>query len=262
MNEWVARSIDLANAPGYLDKLQEVYPVSPEGKRLISPKTKDALRNVFDSGDDDELIRELLKLEKFPIKDSYVAYFRANRNSIQENPGTVKRIAGRIRTLSFEEMVAFIEEPKEANRQIGQQFRRWLPQMDYPVLSVEEFESYSQGIALLAGSDKSLQKFANQRLCLNLDKGPDILAKIDNTRYVLGEAKFITDFGGHQDRQFDDALGLLKGRAEEEHIKYIAILDGVIWLKKENTKLYNKLITLDKPAMSALLLRDYLKSLR
>ena len=90
----------------------------------------------------------------------------------------------------------------------------------------------------------------------DVDKGLDIVAKVD-TRYVIGEAKFLTDFGGHQNAQFRDALALLKeyhGNAEA-----IAILDRVVWIRGGH-KMFRTVTAQEKPVLSALLLKEFLES--
>ncbi|GAG92539.1 unnamed protein product, partial [marine sediment metagenome] len=76
---------------------------------------------------------------------------------------------------------------------------------------------------------------------------------------VLGEAKFLTDSGGHQNAQFADALNLLRGK--ECNAMRIAILDGVVWIK-DSTKMYRTVCQLEEVALSALFLKDFLEELR
>lgn len=258
-NFWVHRSIDLANASGYLDRLHTVYPVMQEGGRTLPPELKIELEKIYRSNDDAALVRKLLSLRneyRFPIKDPYAAFLGKNPKFLEFNPCTVARIAQSIRTLGFEGMIASLEEPKEFNRQIGTLFKKWLPQLGYPFLSPQAFEGGPQ-IAFLQGSDRILQTFANEKLGCQLQKAPDFVAKV-REKYVVGEAKFLTDHGGHQNAQFEDALRLLEG--VEGKAERIAILDGVVWIKS-STKMYHRVCELEKPTMSALLLKEFLESL-
>jgi len=256
MNEWVKKSIEIANAPRYLDKLHEVYPVIQETEREIPEEVKNRLKKVYNERDDLALIKELLKLPKFPVKDPYVAFLRKRKVFIEYNPQTVQRIVNRIRLMGYDAMIESIEEPKEFNRQIGTLFKRWLPKIGYPTLTIEEFETYDK-IAFLEGSDAQLKDFANTVLDCDLDKGPDFLAKVGK-RYVIGEAKFLTDYGGHQNAQFEDALRLLRNK-KGKAIR-IAVLDGVVWIK-DSTKMYRTVCQLEEVALTALLLKDFLESL-
>jgi len=257
MNEWIKRSIELANSERYLDKLSKVYPVTPELERAIPNEIKLQIKKAFDAKDRPGLIKILLKLDKFPIKDPYVAFLRKREQFLTYNPRTVDRIAERLFSTSFDEIIKGCEEPKEFNRQIGTLFKGWLPKLGYPLLSESKFDA-CKGIAFLKGSDNELMDYANRELGCNLDKGPDLLAKAGNS-YIIGEAKFLTDYGGHQNAQFEDALRLLKGK-KGKAIK-IAILDGVVWIEGR-AKMYRKVCRLNKIALSALLLNEFLESLR
>jgi len=258
MNEWVRKSIEIANSAGYLDKLQEVYPVFQETEREIDLEVKKELKQSYNGGDDITLIKKLLELPKFPVKDPYVAFLRKNDIFLEYNPQTVNRIAERIRAMGFEAMIESIEEPKEFNRQIGTLFKKWIPKIGYPILPEAEFEDYDKGIAFLQGGDAQLKDFANRRVGCNLDKGPDFLAKAREI-YVIGEAKFLTDYGGHQNAQFEDALRLLRGK-KGKAIR-IAVLDGVVWIK-DGTKMYRTICELEDTALTALLLKRFLESLK
>ena len=59
-----------------------------------------------------------------------------------------------------------------------------------------------------------------------------------NGKYVIGEAKFLTDFGGHQNAQFNDAINTVE--AEGVKAIKIAILDGVLYIKGNN-KMYKSI---------------------
>ena len=66
----------------------------------------------------------------------------------------------------------------------------------------------SRGNAILNVSDEEMKKFANRLFGYTREKGLDFIARFNNT-YVVGEAKFLTDFGGHQNAQFDDAVSTI-----------------------------------------------------
>ncbi len=98
--------------------------------------------------------------------------------------------------------------------------------------------------------------FAKKYLGYKHNKGLDIVARFNN-KYVIGEAKFLTDFGGHQNAQFNDAISTVE--TEGVNAVKVAILDGVLYIKRKNKM--HKLITEDYKGyniMSALVLRDFL----
>lgn len=257
MNEWIRRSIGIANAQGYLDNLQQVYPVIQETEREIPDEIKRELKEIYKGENDLALIKSLLRLPKFPIKDPYVAFLRKREIFLEYNPITVNRIARTIRSMGFDAMIEGIKEPKVFSRQIGPLFKKWLPKIGYPILSEAEFETY-QGIAFLQGGNGQLKDYANRTLDCDLVKGPDFLAKARNS-YVIGEAKFLTDIGGGQYTQFEDALRLLRNK-KGKAIR-IAVLDGVVWIK-DRTKMYRTVCQLNDVVLTALLLKDFLESLR
>lgn len=247
----------MANSLGYLDKLSEVYPVTREAERPLAPEVKSELKVAYDRGDGVTLVRTSLKLKKFPIKDPYVAFLRKKKGQfVDYNLKTVNRIGRTLLSMSFDEVIEGCEEPKEFNRQIGALFRNWLPKLGYPFLFEEEFNKY-EGIAFLSGSNGEKTHYANRELGCNLSKGIDLLAKAGGN-YIIGEAKFLTDSGGHQNAQFEDALRLVRG--EDGRAIRIAVLDGVVWIRG-NTKMFKTVSGLEKNIMSALLLKDFLESL-
>ncbi|GIV29899.1 MAG: hypothetical protein KatS3mg028_0965 [Bacteroidia bacterium] len=99
-------------------------------------------------------------------------------------------------------------------------------------------------------------EFASNKLNYTHNKGLDFIGRF-NGKYVIGEAKFLTDFGGHQHAQFNDAINMLLTK-NVKAIK-IAILDGVLYIKGKN-KMYKSITTKYKNLniMSSLVLRDFL----
>ena len=96
MNYWLELSIEYANQKSYLDDLFHVYPTIPEGIREINETIWEKVEKAFIKKENIVLIKELLKLNLFPIKDSYIAYFKRDLSSIERNPKTVNRICGRL----------------------------------------------------------------------------------------------------------------------------------------------------------------------
>lgn len=267
MNEWTEKSIELVNIEsGYLDRLSEVYPVSINQKRPLPEDVKVALKSAYERHDAVEMIELLLESTsgaRFPIKDPYVAFLKKEDTAVYRNPETVERLYNRVKAIGVDTMIAEIEQPIEANRQIGAQFSQWLRQMSeqngYPFLSAKELHHMASGIAFLEGSDRILHDFLSQHLNCELSKYPDFVAKVDG-QYVVGEAKFLTDYGGHQDRQLDDALSLLDVSCER--VIMVAVLDGIVWIPRD-VKMHRMVTqTNDRPIFSALLLRDFLEDLR
>jgi len=260
VNRWIELSIEYANNRSYLDDLFQVYPTIPEGIREINEDIWMNVENSFHCKNNESLIKELLKLNLFPIKDSYIAYLKRDNSAIDRNPRTINRICGRLYEMGLDKIYKRCSEPKETNRQIGPMFREWLRKKSLGVSPVDlPAFVVNNNDAILDASDTAMMDFARNQLGYNRNKGLDFVARF-NGQYVIGEAKFLTDFGGHQNAQFSDAINTMK--AEGVRAIQVAILDGVIYIRGNN-KMY-KLITdtyKDSNIMSALVLREFLYQL-
>ena len=257
MNNWTKLSIEFANQRNYLDELFKVYPTIPEGIRDIDKPKWNAIEKAYKTKNKVELLELLLSLNLFPIKDSYVAYLKRDSSAISRNPATIDRLYGRLVELGLDKIWERCSEPKETNRQIGPLFRRWINKgiLGVPIVKMNDFLSKKDN-AILNASDKEMMNFAKKHLNYNRNKGLDFVGRF-NGKYVIGEAKFLTDFGGHQNAQFSDALSTIQAKGVKA-VK-IAILDGVLYIKGKN-KMYKEITTTyaDYNIMSALVLREFL----
>ncbi|MEI7811549.1 MAG: restriction endonuclease [Ignavibacteria bacterium] len=259
MNYWSELSVAYATQRNYLDDLFTVYPTIPDGIRDIDQTVWGKIETAFNERNDDKLLRLLLNLHLFPIKDSYVAYLKRDSSAIDRNPATVARLCGRLRELGLNKIYEKCSEPKETNRQIGPFFRRWLNKgtLGAPLVKSSDFMK-NKNNAILDAGDNEMKLFAKEHFNYTRDKGLDFVARF-NHRYILGEAKFLTDFGGHQNAQFAD--GIYTAKSEVEGAKVIAIYDGVCYIKGKS-KLYRFIDSItDFEVMSALVLREYLYQL-
>lgn len=256
MNKWIQKSIQLANSGGYLDKLFKIYPIElGDIRRSIPDNIKSKIQNVFKSKNKADLIKELLKLPKFPIDDPYIASLRRHPFLLLKNPKTIERIGKKLFSMGIDTVLDLAGKPKSPSRQLGHSFKNWLRTLDYPFLEEDDFKEYSD-IAFLEGSDKKLKKFAVEELNIrNLKKGIDFILKIKN-KFVLGEAKFLTDYGGTQNNQFRDAISV--ARITKKNVIGIAVIDGIVWFKS-NAYMYKTVKSLDGTALSALLLEEFIK---
>lgn len=260
MNYWAQLSIEYASNKSYLDDLFRIYPTIPEGIRVLNKSSWKNIESAFNLKDNETLIDELLKLELFPIKDSYVSYLRRDKSAINRNPNTINRLCGRIYELGLEDLYKRCSQPKETNRQIGPMFRNWINSKALGIspICLNEFLNTSSD-AILEANDREMMDFARENLGYERNKGLDFIARF-NGKYVIGEAKFITDFGGHQNAQFNDAVTLFQLR--NLNAIPIAIIDGVPYIKSNN-KMYKQITEeyREKNIMSALVLRDFLYQL-
>lgn len=260
MNKHLKESIELANNFDYLDRLYAIYPISHNLRRNIPKITLDKLEYAYNSQDNLLLLKEALKLNLFPLKDSYVAFLRKDEKFIEQNPKTVDRLAGSMYELGWDKFLNNITEPKESNRQMGSAFREWIKKKPLGILPVkiDKFIKDNSN-AILDCSDDEAKNFAHNKFGYDRNKGLDFIARF-NGKYIIGEAKFLTDYGGHQNAQFEDAISTLNTKVN--NATTIAILDGVLFIEAKN-KLFQSLNQeyKDTNIISALLLRKFCYSI-
>jgi len=260
MNIFLKQSLDYAQQRSYLDDLFTVYPTINNRIRNINTKKWDDVEMAYEQKDKEALIMALLKMPLFPLKDSFVAFLKEDKSAIKRNPKTVERLALDILKMSRKELHDKCSKPKESNRQQGPAFMRFLKNEDFGIekMSLEKF-SQTEKDAILIANNSEMLRFANEHLFYNHPKSPDFIGRM-NGRYILGEAKFITENGGHQNTQFEDAMAVLDSNASA--IK-VAILDGVLYLPSQK-KMHLDITGRHSECniFSALLLKDFLYSVR
>lgn len=69
MNHWTQLSIEYANQRSYLDDLFQVYPTIPDGIRELNGDLWKDVEKVFNKKDNITLLKNLIKLDLFPVKD-------------------------------------------------------------------------------------------------------------------------------------------------------------------------------------------------
>lgn len=256
MNHWLKMSIEYANQKSYLDDLFSIYPTIPDGIREIDQTKWSTIEKYYNRKDNVALINSLLELELFPIKDSYIAYLRWDQESIYRNPKTVNRIAGRLYEMGLDKIFQKATEPKETNRKIGPMFKNWINSKALGITpcGIKTFIS-STNDAILDASDIQMKEFAKNELGYNHNKGLDFVARF-NSKYIIGEAKFLSDYGGNQSSQFNDAMSVICTKGV--NAQKIAILDGVLYIR--GRAMHKNLITTYKHhnIMSTLVLREFL----
>ncbi len=182
MNKWTKLSIEYANQRSYLDDLFQVYPTIPEGIRAIDDTIWKEVEKEFKKKNNVSLVTELLKLDLFPIKDSYIAYLKRDKASIERNPKTINRISGRLYEMGLDKIFEKCSEPKETNRQIGPMFKDWLNKKALGIqpVSIDEFTANNND-AILDASDKIMMDFAKEYL--------NYSHNLDGVLYIKGKNK-------------------------------------------------------------------------
>lgn len=263
MNKWVQKSIKLAKSEFYLDKLLEIYPPEEISRgKILNKEQFQLLKQLFQEKNCKGLVKELIHLKKqgfkFPIENPYVSFLTHYEEAIEKNPKTIKKICDKLFEMNINELREKLEAPKKASRRIGPMFKVWLKRK-FNFLNINGFKKTTD-IAFLNGGDKLLKEYAIKELNCKfreLSKGLDFVAKISN-KYIIGTAKFITDFGGSQGNQFNEAVSLVKETICPYNVIKVAIIDGVAWLGGEMKLTLEKLKS-DEFCFSALLLEEFIK---
>jgi len=255
MNEWAKRTLQLVMEQDYLDKLQKVYP-HEEGERDVAQSTLDSIRQSFEKRNEKVLLNQLLSLEKFPYKDSYIGFLRKDRTAIERNPETVKRICDRLYAMGIEGIISGITQSKEANTRRGNQFSDWA-KSHFTWVGLDEFKKSTQGIIMLNATELEARNFCNTVMGIGISKRPDMVAKAGH-HYIVGEAKFLSSTGGNQGRAFDDGMGLATNSSGNAH--KVFLLDGIHWIERGSDQ-YKRIEYGTAAVFSVLLLHDYLKSI-
>ena len=127
------------------------------------------------------MIRQLLKFDLFPIKDSYIAYLKRDSSEIDRNLRTINRICGRIYEIGLDKIFERCSEPKKTNRQIAPMFRSWLKNKSLGVkpVDLDNFLSNDKDAILDAG-DNAMMNFAKEHLGYNHNKGLDFVGRYAN----------------------------------------------------------------------------------
>jgi hypothetical protein len=265
MNEWVKRSIDVANAPGYLDNLSVIYPADMLPRRPLDSVTKQKIRSLYEKGDSANLVKFLVGLTKrghpFPIEHPYASIFRQRPELIKKNPSVFQHLENIILTMPLDEIIRGCERPVDINRVMGQAFYNWLrqyfPNQRIPILPEANFERYSNG-AFLDARNAEILNYLNRKFGYKLERGRDFLYKIGD-KFVVGEARFLSTSGGSQTRDLNETIEFIK-RVKGKVIA-VGVLDGIVWF---NNSYINRLSKLedDEPALTVLLLKEFLNSIR
>src|SRR3989344_6824467 len=119
MNNWVAKSIKLANSRAYLDKLFKIYPLELGDIRDLPEATKSEIKRIFKSRNKSDLIEELLRLPRFQIDDPYIASLRRHPFLLRNNPRTIERISKKLFSMGVNNVLELAGKPKSPSRQFG-----------------------------------------------------------------------------------------------------------------------------------------------
>jgi hypothetical protein len=265
LNEWVKKSIEIANSEGYLDRLSEVYPAKTLPIRPLNQQVSIRIHSLHEKGDMEGLLKLLLEITKsghpFPIEHPYASIFRQKPNLIEKNPKVFQELGKIILNMPVEDIIKGLERPIDINRVMGQAFYNWFtnyfPNRGIPVLHEYQFMDNKINRCFFKGRDKDILRFVNKTLGFNLERGRDFLYK-KNDKFVVGEARFLSTGGGSQNRDLTETIRFIK--QTKGNVIGVGVLDGIVWFNKKYLEMLSNLGH-DEPALTVLLLEDFLNKL-
>jgi hypothetical protein len=262
LNEWILKSIKLFESTPYLDNLLEVYPLQTAVPIHLDEKLKRRIISSHQGRRTSELIDILQGEVKFPYDEPLAYLIKEVGNCKEANPIQIRRIADTLYAMTADELVIRLESAPKLNTQMGPMFTNWL-RTKFELLNIDEFQESSNGIFILNSSEENGKTFVNNVLNQNLQKRPDLVAKVNET-YIVGEAKWIGRSGGNQNNQVRDVLDFC--RDQRGSVIRVGIIDGFPWAtKKINNSIINDKVNVSVQEFpyditSALLLEEYLKT--
>jgi hypothetical protein len=260
LNEWVLKSINIFRNSNYLDQILEVYPFQIASPERLDPSVRRRIINAHQSRRTVELINILKELTKFPYEDPIWYLLKNIEGCSVNNPLQIQRIADSLYSMTAEETVVRLESAPKLNTQMGPMFNAWLRQK-FNLLTLERFQESTVGICVLDASEELGKQYINEILNQNLDKRPDLIAKVNNT-LIIGEAKWVGQPGGNQEKQVQEVLKFC--RSQRGNVIRIGIVDGFPWsLFNINHRLVNNKEAVniqesEYDIVSSLLLEEYL----
>ena len=262
LNEWVLRSIELFESTPYLDNILDVYPLQSASPERLDDRLKRRIISAHQSRRTDELISILQSEVKFPYDEPLWFLMKNIQGCLENNPLQIQRIADSLYSMTADETVFRLESAPKLNTQMGPMFTNWLRE-NFNLLNIDDFTGSTEGIHILNSSEQDGKTFVNEVLNQDLEKRPDLVAKVNNT-YIIGEAKWVGSPGGNQNKQVVEVLNLC--RDQRGDVIRIGIIDGFPWATKNNVdniindKTVVQVQESEYDIISALLLNDYLSS--
>lgn len=225
LNEWVLKSMNLFSETNYLDQILAVYPFQIASPERLDLSLRRRIINAHQSRRTNELIQILKGLTKFPYEDPIWYLLKNIEGCSENNPIQIQRIANSLYSMTAEETVVRLEAAPKLNTQMGPMFNAWL-RLNFTPLPLNLFQESSEGICILDASEEIGKVYINDILNQNLDKRPDLIAKVNN-QLIIGEAKWIGQPGGNQEKQVQEVIKFCRNQRGD--VIRIGVVDGFPW---------------------------------
>jgi len=277
-NKWVEKSLKLAWERDYLDQLMNIYPAIPSFREPLPNDLRKKIKESFKHKKDKDLVEVILSARKqnypFPIEHPYAALLgglpqKTKKVLLDKNPKVINIIAKILFLMGISDVIKGIERPPDINRQMGPFFKQWLKKNfsnknEYS-FAPDLLKSTKGKITFFDGADIAIDSYVRQVLKIDLPQlsfRRDLLVKV-NGIIIVGEARFLSTYGGSQTRDIENTLGFVRtvNTSDIKNFRAIAIIDGIVWFNTSYKKLIGG-VPDSVPVMSALLIEDYLKELK
>ncbi|QKJ31152.1 hypothetical protein HQ865_15775 [Mucilaginibacter mali] len=225
LNPWIKKSLDLFNNNNYLDQILEIYPFQIAVPTRLNKELSREIMMAHAARDTPKLFSLLKNLTKFPYDDPIWYLLKSVKGCFDNNPRQVQRIADSLYSMTAEEVVVRLESAPKINTQMGPMFTKWLKNR-YKSLHADEFMNSDTGIVNLHASEEEAKRFVNDVLKQDLPKRPDLFVKVNST-YIIGEAKWIGQPGGNQEKQVGEVVQFCS--KQRGSVIRIGIVDGFPW---------------------------------
>jgi len=261
LNEWVLQSIELFKNSNYLDQILDIYSFQIAAPERLEAGIRRRIIAAHQARRTKDLIEILKMLTKFPYEDPIWFLLKNIEDCIDNNPRQIQRIADSLYSMTAEETVVRLEAAPKLNTQMGPMFNSWI-RRKFNLLTLDAFQLSTRGICILDASEEIGKAFINNTLHQNLPKRPDLIAKV-NSQIIIGEAKWIGQPGGNQEKQVQEVLNFCSH--QRGNVIRIGIVDGFPWsIFNINHRLVNNKEAVniqesEYDIVSAILLNDYLK---
>lgn len=274
MNKFTKKSIEIANRGNYYDQLQNIlnFPLNLPPNREIDNDSLKKLEQYYVDKDSENLLKELRKFKKFPIKHPLWKFLDKDDKHIELNPEVSKLLSNILfNEFEFSELIESISQPPEINQQLGNLFQNFLVTTDFGIEKINYDELKNSNLHtdyLLIGTDAELllaaETYTGYKRTGEESKGLDFFCFINNT-FVIGEHKFCGDYGGNQDKSIKDGIHHINAKTDsDKKVNKICLFDGVMWLERKNqmhrTITENELKEQD--VFSSIFLKDYLNEIK
>jgi|GEM_PF-882228 len=262
LNPWVAKSLNLFNKTPYLDNVSDIYPFEISKKNVFEDSIRRKIISAHSRRDTNKLIELLKELPKFPYEEPIWYILKKVKGCLEKNPLQLLRIANILYEMTSEETLIRLESAPKLNTQTGPMFGRWL-RNNFDFIPKNDFLASNKGIYILESSEEECKIFVREELGQDLQKRPDLVAKVNN-QYIIGEAKWIGQPGGNQGKQVEEVIVFCSN--QRANVRRIGIVDGFPWaLYNEEGNLISNKETVrvqESPydLLSALLLKEYMES--